>query len=133
MRKISELFILAFLPTVAIGGEVDYSKIAEASSARIGDTLVRYSRLYEEPCAYIQIINPKNWQATETARICEFNGLSFATEVADAYFSNPEFSKNGVHLQLSITPLEPTGEQNKRCFVPIQNKHIGTLECIDSN
>lgn len=133
MRKISKLFISAFLPTVSIRGELDYSKIAEASSARIENALVRYSRLYEEPCAYIQIINPKSWEAIETARICEFNGLSFATEVADAYFSKPEFSKDGVHLQLSIVPLEPTGEQNKRCFVPIKDKKIGTIECIASN
>lgn len=133
MRKASALFVLALLPAVTTGGEIDYSKIAEASSARIESTLVRYSRLYGEPCANIQIINPKNWEAIETKRICEFNGLSFESDVADAHFSNPEFSKEGVHLQLSITPLEPVGEQKKTCLIPIKNKQIGAIECTAQN
>ncbi|MDM8348535.1 hypothetical protein P8H27_06445 [Pseudomonas sp. sp1636] len=133
MRKISALFVLALLPAVTTGGEIDYSKIAEASSSRIESTLVRYSRLYGEPCANIQILNPKNWEVIETKRICELNGLSLESEVADAYFSNPKFSKEGVHLKLSITPLEPVGEQKKICLIPIKDKQIGAIECTDRN
>lgn len=113
MKKISVLFLLTLLPSLVVSGEIDYSKIAEASSARIENTLVRYSRIYGEPCANIQILNSKNWEAVATKRICELNGLSLESEVADAYFSNPQFSNEGVHLQLSITPLEPAGEQKK--------------------
>lgn len=133
MKKKSVLFLLTLLPRLVFSGEIDYSKIAEASSARIENTLVRYSRLYGEPCANIQIINPKNWVAIETKRICELNGLSLEEEVTDAYFSNPKFSEEGVHIQLSITPLEPTGEQKKTCFIPIKDKKIGPIECTDIN
>lgn len=133
MKKIFVLFLLTLLPSLVVSGEIDYSKIAEASSARIENILVRYSRLYGEPCANIQIINSKNWEAVETRRICEFNGQSLESEFADAHFSNPEFSKEGVHLQLSITPLEPVGEQKKTCLIPIRDKQIGAIECTDSD
>ena len=133
MRKISKLLIATFFPAAATGGEIDYSKIAGASSARVESALVRYSRLYGEPCAYIQILNPGNWGVIETKRICELNGLSLESEVADAYFSNPAFSKDGVHLKLSITPLEKTGEQRKSCLIPIKNKTIGEIDCIENN
>lgn len=133
MKKISVLFLLTFFPSLVFSGEIDYSKIAEASSARIENTLVRYSRLYGEPCANIQILNSKNWEALKTRRICEFNGQSLESDFADAYFSNPEFSKEGVHLELSITPLEPVGEKKNICLVPIKDKKIGTIECTEKN
>jgi hypothetical protein len=132
MKKIPLLVVWAFFPTITIGDEIGYSKISEASSARIESIHARYSRLYGEPCANIQILNPGNWEVIETERICSFNGLSFETDFADAYFSDPKFSSDGVHLHLSLTPLEPTGEQKKKCFIPIKNKHIGTIECIAS-
>lgn len=133
MKKISVLFLLTLSPSLVFSGEIDYSKIAEASSARIENTLVRYSRLYGEPCANIQILNSKNWEALETRRICEFNGQSLDSDFADAYFSNPEFSKEGVHLELSITPLEPVGEKKNICLVPIKDQKIGTIECTEKN
>lgn len=131
MKKISVLFLLILLPSLVVSAEIDYSKISEASSARIEKILVRYFRIYGEPCANIQILNSKNWEAVETKRICELNGLSLESEVADAYFSNPQFSNEGVHLQLSITPLEPVGEQKKACLIPIKDKQIGAIECAD--
>jgi hypothetical protein len=134
MKNISLLLASIFIfPTTTIGDEIDYSKISEASSARIEKILVRYTRLFGEPCANIQILTPGDWQVIETERICSFNGLSFETDFADAYFSDPKFSSDGVHLHLSLTPLEPTGEQKKKCFIPIKNKHIGTIECIASD
>ncbi|MDO9618119.1 MAG: hypothetical protein Q7J43_10615 [Pseudomonas sp.] len=131
MKKISVLFLLILLPRLVVSGEIDYYKISEASSARIEKILVRYFRIYGEPCANIQILNSKNWEAVETKRICELNGLSLDSEVADAYFSNPQFSNEGVHIQLSITPLEPVGEQKKACLIPIRDKQIGAIECAD--
>lgn len=131
MKKISVLFLLILLPSLVVSAEIDYSKISEASSARIEKILVRYFRIYGEPCANIQILNSKNWEAVETKRICELNGLSLESEVADAYFSNPQFSNEGVHLQLSITSLEPVGEQKKACLIPIKYKQIGAIECAD--
>lgn len=133
MGKVSVLFMFTFFPAVTVGGEIEYSKISEASSARVGGTLIRYVRLYGEPCANIQIINPKSWEAIETKHICELDGLSLESEVADAYFSNPKFSKEGVHLNLSVTPLEPVGEQKKLCLIPIKDKQIGTMECVMQN
>lgn len=131
MKKISVLFLLILLPRLVVSGEIDYYKISEASSARIEKTLVRYFRIYGEPCANIQILNSKNWEAVETKRICELNGLSLDSEVADAYFSNPQFSNEGVYIQLSITPLEPVGEQKKACLIPIRDKQIGAIKCAD--
>lgn len=133
MKKTPPLFASIFFSTITTGEEINYSKISEASSARIGSILVRYSRLYGEPCANIQILSPGTWKTIETKRICSLKNLSFETEVADAYFNNHEFSNNGIHLQLSITPLEPIGEQKKKCFIPIKDKRIGAMECIDQN
>jgi len=131
MIKIIILIILIFRPIATLGDVINYQNTAEANSARIENSLVRYFRMYGEPCANIQVIKPKSWEIIETVRICEFNGLSFQTDVADAHFSDPEFSKEGVTLQLSITPLSPTGEQKKRCFIPIEDNHIGIMACMD--
>lgn len=131
MKKISALSLLILLPSLVVSAEIDYSKISEASSARIEKILVRYFRIHGEPCANIQILNSKNWKALESKRICDLNGLSLESEVADAYFSNPRFSNEGVHLQLSITPLETIGEQKKACLIPIKDKQIGAIECAD--
>lgn len=133
MNKAVLVFALTAISATALADEINYYQIAEAHSARIEKNLVRYARLYGESCANIQIINPGSWQAIKTERICSFNGLSFETDFADAHFSEPEFSSNGLHLKLSITPLEPTGEKNKECFIPIKDKSIGPMECIDSN
>lgn len=46
MRKSLNFLAFALSLEVAIGSEVDYSKIAEASSARVESTFVRYSRIY---------------------------------------------------------------------------------------
>ncbi|WP_313518800.1 hypothetical protein [Pseudomonas sp.] len=125
------LIMLTFFPAVTLGEEINYQNIADAKSARVENTLVRYFRIYGEPCANIQTIKPKSWSIIETVRICQLDGLSFQSDVADAYFSNPEFSKKGINLQLSITPLAPTGEQKKKCFIPIKDKHIGAMTCMD--
>lgn len=127
------LAIFIFCSTATLGGEVNYQNIAEAKSARIESSLARYFRMYGEPCANIQIIKPKSWEIIETMRICELNSLSLKADVADAYFRDPEFSRKGITLQLSITPLPPTGEQKKTCLIPIKDKHIGAMTCMDEN
>lgn len=124
-------FIL-FLATGANGEEIDYSKISEAKSSRINDIIVRYVRLYGEPCISIQTVNPGGgWKVISTKNICSVDGKSFWTDFADAGFEDVSFSKKGVHLTLSTTPLEPIGEQKRECFVPIKDGSINAMTCED--
>lgn len=124
--------LMLFLTTIVNGEEIDYSKISEAKSSRINDIVVRYIRMYGEPCIKIQTVNPgEGWKVTSTEHICSINGKSFWTDFADVGFENVYFSKKGVHLTLSTTPLEPVGEQKRECLIPIKDGSINTMTCED--
>ncbi len=133
MKKVALVqFFTLFLATGAIGEEIDYSKISEAKSARLSNLVVRYIRTYGEPCAVLQTLNPRSgWKITSTKNICSLNGKSFKADFADTHFESVYFSDSGVHLTLSITPLEPTGEQKRKCFVPIKDGFINAMICED--
>ncbi len=133
MRKIAfTQFLIFFLATGAIGEEIDYSKIAEAKSARYSNLVIRYIRIYGEPCAILQTLNPKiDWEITSTKTICSLNEKSFKADFSDAHFEEVYFSENSVHLTLSITPLEPTGEQKKECIIPVKDGVISVMTCED--
>ncbi|WPC05252.1 hypothetical protein SBP02_00440 [Pseudomonas benzenivorans] len=133
MKKIAllQLFIV-FLATAVAGEEIDYSKISEAKSARLNNIVARYIRIYGEPCAFFQTLNPRNgWKITSAKNFCSLNGKSFRTDFSDSHFENVYFSSLGAHLTLSITPLETTGEQKMKCFVPIENSTISEMICED--
>jgi len=133
MKKVVLLnFFPLFLAAgvMAAGEEVDYSKISEAKSARLNDVVARYIRIYGEPCAIFQVLNPRSgWEVISTKRVCSFGGKSFETDFADAHFEAVSFSSRGAHLTLSLTPLEATGEQEVKCFVPIEGGEIDTMVC----
>lgn len=128
MRAI--LTILLFTSTYSNAQGIDYTKISEAQSIRQGETLVRHFNLYGEPCTYFQVIDSKNkWTIAETKKFCHIDGKSFLTDFADAETTNIRLTKKGIYIDLSITPLDATGEQKKECFMPILNNSLGTIEC----
>lgn len=132
MRFLSVLCAaFSIFPVMVFGGGGDYSKVAEATSSRVNGALVRYLRLYGDACVSVQIIDSKAWGVLEEKKICEIDGMSFYSDFADAHFSKPEFSENGLSLDLSVTPLAPIGEQRKKCFVPIHKNSIGSMVCTD--
>lgn len=132
MRLFSILCVaFSVFPAIVFGGGIDYSKVAEATSSRVDGVLVRYLRLYGDVCVSVQIIDSKSWGVVEERKICEIDGLSFYSDFADAHFSSPEFSGNGLSIELSVTPLAPIGEQKKKCFVSIHKNSIGSMVCTD--
>lgn len=110
--------------------EINYSKISEANSVRQGKALIRYFQIYGEPCTYFQFINSKDkWSVATTEKFCSLDGKSFWTDFSDAAITNIKISDGGISMDLSITPLEPTGEQKKKCFIPISKGIFGAVDC----
>lgn len=129
MRVLYFTSVLLFT-TTSNADNIDYSKISDAQSARHGKMLIRQLKIYGDPCAYFQIINPKDsWNVTETKIFCNLDGKSFWTDFADASVTNIMVSQDGITMNLSITPLTTTGEENKKCFIPISNQEFGDIEC----
>lgn len=132
MKAGTILYSLLIFPSITFSQDINYAKIAEAISSRVDTVPVRYFRLYGEACINIQILDKKNWTAIKTRHICEVDGRSFDTGFADIHFSNPKFSEKGLHIRMSITPLTPTGEQHKKCFIQIKRERISPITCKDS-
>ncbi|MNF55422.1 hypothetical protein D3C85_372190 [compost metagenome] len=127
--KFKFLIFLLFVAH-ANAGEINYSKISEAHSVRQGKALIRYFQIYGEPCTYFQFIDSKNkWSVATTEKFCSLDGKSFWTDFSDAEVTNIKIFDGGVSMDLSITPLEPTGEQKKKCFMPISKETFGTVDC----
>lgn len=128
MRHI--LITLLFASTYTNAQEIDYTKISEAQSIRHGEIIVRNLKLYGEPCTYFQVINSKKkWTISETIKFCQIDGKSFLTDFADAETTNIRITEKGITMNLSITPLDTTGEQKKECFIPILKNSLGAIEC----
>lgn len=126
------LFCFLFFSGFSSAEGVDYNLVSEAHSFRQGKTLIRYIQTYGKPCTYFQLIDSRDgWRVTDTQNFCGMDGKSFLTDFADAEVSNISVSERGVAMSLSVTPLEPIGEQKKECFMPVLNGAFGVIECRD--
>jgi hypothetical protein len=125
-----KLLALLIFVVHANAEEIAYSNNSEAQSVRQGKNLIRYFQVYGEPCTYFQFIDSKNkWNVATTKKFCSLDGRSFRTEFSAAAVTGIKISDNGISMDLSITPLESTGEQTKKCFMPISAKAFGAVEC----
>lgn len=127
--KLKLLTLLIFVAH-ANAEEIAYSRISEAQSVRHGKNLIRYFQVYGEPCTYFQFIDSKNkWSVATTKKFCSLDGKSFWTDFSDAAVTSVKVSDDGISMDLNITPLEPTGEQKKKCFMPISAEAFGAVGC----
>jgi len=125
-----KLLTLLFFVAHASAEEIAYSRISEAQSVRQGENLIRYFHVYGEPCTYFQLVDYKNgWSVSTTKKFCSLDGKSFRTDFSDAAVTGIKISADGVFMDLNITPLEPTGERKKRCFMPVSAEAFGAVEC----
>ena len=132
MRALSIALITFGLIGVARAGSLNYSAVAEANSARIDNVLVRYLKIFEDPCLYIETVSlDGNWGATSRANVCDLEGRTFSSGFTYVGFQNISFEVDGIHLTLSTTPLEPTEKEKRKCFIPIASGQIGRLHCSD--
>lgn len=130
MRKNFFGVMLAIFPVFVQAETVNYKDVFKVDSHRIGKVVVRYIKLFSEPCLTIQALSQKpEWQVVSAKQICSFEGKSFEDEVADAQFENIYFAEDGVHFTLSITPLQLAPEQRRACVVPVEQGVIGELVC----
>jgi hypothetical protein len=130
MRKKFFGVVLAIFPTFVHAEAVNYKDVFRVDSHRIGEVVVRYIKLFSEPCLTIQALSQKpEWQVVSAKKICSFEGKSFKDEVADAQFEDIYFSEDGVHFTLSITPLRLAAEQRRACVVPVEQGVVGELVC----
>jgi hypothetical protein len=127
------VILLLNVPYVFASGEVvDYLSVSEVNSARVGGVLVRYVKTFENECLDVEVISIKSkLKVLQRINFCSFEGRSFSTGFAHAGFQNINFDESGVHLELSITPLEPVGEQIRKCFIPVIDGKLSSLECSE--
>ena len=92
--------------------------------------MVRYIKTFENSCLEIEVLKKnKKWDVISNRRLCSFEDKPFSTGFSYIGFEEITFEKDGVHLILNIIPLRLTGEEIRKCIVPIQNDHIGSLQC----
>lgn len=125
-----------FLVVASVGfsqvSAADYSNASEINSGRSGDVPVRYIKSFNNQCLVVEVLDVKREvEVLDRLNLCSFEGKDFSTEYADVGFQDLSFGQDGLQFVLSITPLEPTGEQLRRCVVPIKGKVLGSLKCFE--
>jgi len=121
-----------FMQTSSADEDVNYHNIAEANSSRTGEVVIRYLRELGDSCITVQVLeNISEWKVISSKYFCSIDGLSFMEDLADAHFENISIFNDKISLTLSITPLEPTGEQRLNCFIPITKKIVQEISCAD--
>lgn len=137
MNKPACLFAIQlglFCAPLAANEEINYSMVAEAGSKRMDEIIIRYMRELGSPCITAQTLDPKsNWKTISSKYFCSLNGRSFLNDFADAHFEDLSFSERAIEMVLSITPLEPTGEQKLNCTIPIRQNIVQEMICEDRN
>lgn len=124
------ILLLALASLQTARAEVNYSAASEVNSGRIKGTLVRYIKTFEDDCLEVEVMNAgAKLSVLSSMHLCSFEGKSFSTGFAYAGFQDITFEKDGIHLTLSITPLEPTGEEVRECVIPIAEGNMSDLQC----
>lgn len=109
-----------------------YTNASMINSGRSGGVLARYIKTFENDCLAIEIISVQGkLEVLESMNLCSFEGKPFSTGFAQAGFQDITFEEDGIHLVLSIAPLEPTGEQLRNCSIPIDNGKMSRLYCSE--
>ena len=129
--KLVPLFCVFYLGHAA--AEIpDIGSVSEVGAGRVGNNVVRYVKTFGNSCLDVQVISPeKNWKVLSSSNFCTFEGKKFGSDFADAGFEDISVKADGVHLTLSITPLQPTGEQRRSCVIPVTTAVIKDLSCSE--
>jgi hypothetical protein len=123
-------FALTLLSIAPAFAGVEYSKVAEANSARIGQVVVRYIRLYASPCLEVEVLAPEeNWKVVTQKSFCDLGGLNFTTDFSYAGFEDISVKQTGIHVILSTFPLPSTEEERRECTISIEQRSVGDLVC----
>ncbi len=130
-----ELKLVAFCSLFVFSGlswGVDYGKASKIESARQGDIVVRYIKEYGSSCLIVQVLDPaKDWSILGDKKFCSYGSKSLMTDVSYASFEKITFSPDGIHFNLSVTPLALSEDELHVCFIPIKGAEIKDLECPD--
>lgn len=127
-RVIALLVISPF--SIASSDTVNYSFASEVNSGRVGGVLVRYVKTFENECLEVEVVSVKpSPKVLQRMNLCSFEGKSFSTGFAHAGFQNIIFAKDGIYLDLSVTPLDPIGEEIRKCFIPVLDGRLNALQC----
>ncbi len=107
--------------------------VSEVGAGRVGNNVVRYIKTFGSSCLDVQVISPdKNWSVLSSSNFCTFEGKKFGSDFADAGFEDITVEADGLHLTLSLTPLQPTGEQRRGCVIPVAAEVIKDLKCAEA-
>ena len=131
--KLIPLFC-ALLINQAVAQVPDIGPVSEVGVGRVGDNVVRYIKVFGSGCLNVQVINPeKKWEVLSFSSFCEFEGKSFDSDFADASSEDISVEADGIHFVLSLTPLQPAGEQRRHCVIPVDATVIRDLSCSDND
>lgn len=123
-------FIFSFGSAVA--DVPDLGAVSKVGTGRVGDNVVRYVKTFNDSCLEVQVLSPeKDWKILSASNFCSFEGKKFDSGFADASFEDVSVKDDGVHLILSLTPLQSTGEQWRSCVIPIAIAAIKELSCSE--
>jgi hypothetical protein len=129
--KLVPLFCVFYLGH-AVAEIPDIGPVSEVGTGRVGDNVVRYVKTFGNSCLEVQVVSPeKNWKVLSSSDFCTFEGKKFSSDFADAGFEDILVKADGIHLTLSLTPLQPTGEQRRSCIIHVEATVIKDLSCSE--
>lgn len=132
--KVSSLIpaFFLFLLGGAVAGIPELGAVSTVGAGRIGDKVIRYVKTFNDNCLEVQIVSSDGeWRVLAASKFCSFEGKKFDSDFADAGFEDISIRGDGIHLTLSLTPLQPVGEKRWGCIIPIVFESIKKLSCSE--
>lgn len=130
--KLSSIIPALFMFSIgsAVAAIPDLGAVSKVGVGRIGDNIIRYVRTFNDSCLEVQVLSPEgDWKILSATSFCSYEGKKFDSGFADAGFEDILVKEDGIHLTLSLTPLQPTGEQRMSCVIPIIYASVKNLSC----
>jgi len=130
MKNIYVLVWFSLTSTFVLGGDFDYSKMSRVDTLRLDKMVARNMSSLDEPCLYIEILDPENnWAPVLKKNICSYEGRSFYSDFTYAGFTDVNFVEGGLEANLTLIPLRAAIEDNLYCRISIGDGEIGQLSC----
>lgn len=123
--------LVVMSPILSFAVEMDYRRVATANSFRVEKLVYRYIRQYEDPCLYIELLNPaESWHVVYTKKICAYDSKDFYSGYAFVEFGNFMVKSGSIKFDMKLVTLPPVTEKNLKCLIPLENLKIEDLQCI---
>jgi len=129
IRKVFFSAMLIFSP-LSLSGGLECQGVYMAGTGEIAGKTRRFVTHSGSWCLYVQTLNIKDeLKVMSEEELCRLEGKDIGTGYMDVSFNKGEFYEGKLYFEVSVTPLELTGEEIKLCEVVFENDRARRLKC----